>query len=351
MTRLAIAPDFAALPIVARYLAVNRGDFAAASQHAEQMGAPSRVVNILKTAIPAGSLQVDTSAGGAADLGIASAAFMDSLQSTSSFFALLAGGMTRVPLRTSVYLSSEPAVGYAVSEGASKPLTRLTMSTVVIPVLKATAMMVVSNEVLRSSSNAAQSFLTAEMRKAAAAAADAAFLARVLTGATTINSDGGTALLNGSDLKNLLSVVPHHAGSRFYFIAAPDVAISASTLQDTNGMFVHPMMSATGGELLNIPTLVSSAVPAGSLVLVDASGLAGDAEGVTVELSREADVEMVAGDAETLSSITPTPAELVSLWQTNSTAIRANLWFGVERIRADSIAVLDGIAWGPAVTT
>jgi hypothetical protein len=119
---LSTAHDSVILPICARYLLANRGDVAAAAMHAEAMGAPDRVQRILKTAVAAGNLTVPTSAGGAADLGIASAAFMVSLESVSAFFAILNNGAVRVPLRTKVNLSTTPAVGYLVGEGLASRL-------------------------------------------------------------------------------------------------------------------------------------------------------------------------------------------------------------------------------------
>ena len=51
--------------------------------------------------------------------------------------------------------------------------------------------------------------------------------------------------------------------SRLYWICSPDVAARASTLADTAGAGAFAAMSASGGELANLPCIVSSGVPAG----------------------------------------------------------------------------------------
>ncbi len=350
MLKPALAHDSVCIPIIAKYIARNKGDLLNATYDAERDGAPSKVVNYLKTAIGAGSVSDPTTAGGIADTGLIGAAFMQSLESTSAFFQILANGMLKTPLRVRVNLSAEPATGYLVNEGLSKPMTRLTMNSQVVPLSKCVAMLAVTNEVLASSSNAAQTFISTELCKAVARAVDAAFLAAIVDGNTPIiNSDGVTALFAGSDLKDLFSVVPHHDGARYFLVAAPDVAIAAATLQDTEGVFVFGNMSPSGGEMLGVPVLVSSAADAGTLTLIDASGVAGNAETVTIESSGHADLEMQ--DVTAGSMLTPTGAAMVSLWQTDSTAIRAAIWFGVLRVRPDAVAVLQSIQWGPVVGT
>jgi hypothetical protein len=50
--------------------------------------------------------------------------------------------------------------------------------------------------------------------------------------------------------------------------------------------------------------------------------------------------------APSMDSDTPAPAQMVSLWQTNSTGLLANTWAAAQVLRADAAAVITGIAWG-----
>ncbi|MGC7407367.1 phage major capsid protein, partial [Pandoraea pneumonica] len=80
------------------------------------------------------------------------------------------------------------------------------------------------------------------------------------------------------------------------------------------------------GELLGFPVLVSQYVPrdssGGILAMVNASDIYfGDDGGFSVDMSREASLQM--DSAPSHNSTTPTAAQLVSLWQTNSVGFRA----------------------------
>jgi hypothetical protein len=101
-------------------------------------------------------------------------------------------------------------------------------------------------------------------------------------------------------------------------------------------------MSATG-EMANLPAIVSSGVPAGNSYLVDASGIAADGGPVTVNTSQQTSILM--DTAPSMNSDTPTLATMVSMWQTNSTALIANLRFA-QVLRDDAIAVITGVNWG-----
>jgi hypothetical protein len=75
------------------------------------------------------------------------------------------------------------------------------MNAVTVEILKAVALLVVTDEVIKSASNVAQTFITNELRRAVAAAVDAAFLDRITdTSTAVIASDGITALNAGGDL-------------------------------------------------------------------------------------------------------------------------------------------------------
>jgi hypothetical protein len=68
----------------------NPGDYLSARAEAEANRAPSRVVNVLKSAGSAGTM---ANVGAIADYQTMASAFAESLRSQSIFDALLAGGM------------------------------------------------------------------------------------------------------------------------------------------------------------------------------------------------------------------------------------------------------------------
>ena len=86
---------------------------------------------------------------------------------------------------------------------------------------------------------------------------------------------------------------------------------------------------------------------AGSLALIDASGIVGDVDRIELDASSAAALEF--DDDPTNSSVdgsppSPTATNLVSLWQTNSTAILAKTYFAARKIRTSAVALLTDIA-------
>lgn len=321
------------LAIYATVVAKSAMNGVEAGAVAERIGAPASVITVAKAAVGATT---------AADVGLYAnmvATFLASLRSQSVFMRLLSDGMVRAPLLTPIRALTVALTGSIVSEGHPTPIGRIAMNSPALKRGTARALIALSKEALASSSPAALAFVENELRKAVTAAADAAFLAIARDGLTALTASGTDAEAALADLKAMLGIVNTAGAGALYWVCAPDVANAASVLTGLAGSLVFPAMGPKGGEILNLPALVSDQVPPGKLFLIDAGGLAGDAETVTIEHSEAASLQM-RNDPDNAA------AELVSLWQTNGVAIRAGLVFGLDRCRAGSVAILEGITWG-----
>ena len=142
----------------------------------------------------------------------------------------------------------------------------------------------------------------------------------------------------------MLMAVNSIGNASLYFVVSPDVAKAASTLMTSDGLDAFPAMSAQGGEMANLPAIVSATLPAGTIYLIDAAGLGGEAESIDVKLSGQATIEMADNPAQDAS--TATGQNLVSLFQTNSIGLMATCYFGIRRLRDDAVAVLTDVEWG-----
>ena len=307
--------------------------------------APDRAIRVFqKAAIGAGS-SVDSDLG---DYGVS--AFSASARTRSAFYRILDdNGFTRVPLNTRVGITTIPATGTAVGEGATVPVSRVTLQNVLVEPVLASALIVVSDTLLRDVSAAGQALFNNELKGAVSDAVDAAFLDLIVnTGTTSTVSAGATAVNAKHDLRTALLAVNTVGAARLYWVAAPDVAAKASTLADTAGGDAFAAMSASGGELANLPCIVSSGVSSGELYLIDASGIAADGGPVTVVASSQADILM--DTAPAMNGTTPTPAAMVSMFETNSTALKCDARFGASVLRDDCVAVVTGINWGDLMT-
>jgi HK97 family phage major capsid protein len=255
------------------------------------------------------------------------------------------GAMVRLPFEVRVGSIGVAAGASIVDMGEAIPVQRMSLSTQTLDRQKVGAIVVLSRELLDASS-AAEGLITRSLRASVAAAVDGEFINMLLAGVTPTAASANPL----ADLRALLTAVAPTQDSRLYFLAAPNTAIAASTI-DTGSVNepVFPNASAVGGELLGIPMLVSSAIDPGMLILVDASGIAGAEDGVEVDISNFAALEMrddpTARSTAPGSPDVPVAATNISTYQTNSVAIRAIALFGVAKIRSGGIAALSGVVW------
>ncbi len=136
------------------------------------------------------------------------------------------------------------------------------------------------------------------------------------------------------------------------WIMSPTTAMALSLMQTSLGNRQFPTIDMTGGTFEGLPVIVSQAAGLvgasdGShiVVLVHApSILLADDGMVAVDASREASVEM--SDSPANQSANGTGASLVSMWQTNSTAIRAERWINWVKGRSQAVSYLTAVHWG-----
>jgi HK97 family phage major capsid protein len=167
---------------------------------------------------------------------------------------------------------------------------------------------------------------------------------------TPIASSGTTADALRDDLRALWGtyITNNINPSDAVYIMNPRTALAVSLMQNPLGQSEFPGLTMNGGTLMGVPVIVSNYVPytsPGSLViLVNASDiyLADDGQ-VAIDASREASLQM--DNAPTNSSATPTPTTLVSMWQTNSVALRAERYINWAKRRSQAVAYLSGVNW------
>jgi hypothetical protein len=304
-------------------------------------GAPAAAVRLVEKA-PVGSFgTTDT------DYRTTVAAFAESMRTTSAFYRILADrAFVAAPLNVRVGVTRTPSqvVAGTVDEAKAKPMAPLGMLTFILSPMKAAVLGAVTNELLDDISAEGQTHFANELKAAVAMAVDAKFLSLVSAGVTPITSAGATAVNAKHDLRTALMQVGSDGPSRLYWISASNVAKMASTLTDTAGLDAFPSMSAAGGEMAALPVVTSSAVPPGSLYLINGAGIAAAAGAIELRASRQASILM--NTVPVMDATTPTPATLVSMWQTNTTAYLAEASFGALPLRTDVCAVVQSINWG-----
>lgn len=330
----------------------------------ELFGEDSSIFGLVsKVAVPAATTGVQDWAGAlvSQDNGVY-ADFLEFLRPMTILGQFGQGGipsLRNVPFRTRLLGQTTGGSAAWVGEGKAKPLTRWTYGVNSLSETKVAAIAVATEELLRRSSPAAEGLLRDELAAAVVERLDIDFInpakaavadvspAGILNGVTGIASSGTSADDIRADVAALFGafIAGNNAPTSGVWIMRSTTALALGLIRNPLGQAEFPGINMGGGTFEGLPVIVSQYVPAGIVALVNAQDIyVADEGGVAVDLSREASLEMDSAPAH--DSDTPTPAELVSMFQTNSVAFRAERTINWARRRPVSVAYLTGVAWG-----
>lgn len=327
----------------ARALMMSRGKMLGAIQQAEAYRFSSRVINTLKAAVAAGTTTDPAWAGPLVEHQTMAAGFIESLRSQSVFDAMLPV-MRRVPLMTRLGVFSSTASGGTIAgEGIPVPVSKFSLSGPTLDPLHATALVVLTDALVRNSSAASQTLVASELRKAVSAATNRQFIAGVTTGAPSSVSSGTTAANIFADLGTMAAAVCISSACKPFLIIDAGTSANLSFKTDTAGQLAFPDMTPSGGSIGGVTVLVSDDLPVddstgGYAVMLDADSIAGDTGSIVLDSSSAAALQM---DDDPSAGA----QNLVSLFQSDSLALKADRWFGYELIRSSGAYLLTGVNW------
>lgn len=265
--------------------------------------------------------------------------------------------LRRVPFNVPLIGQTGAGEGYWVGEGAAKPLTNFDYSRNKLDIFKVANIAVVTEELLRDSSPSAETMLRDQLAAALAARLDQDFInpakaaaatspASITNGVTAVASAGATADDIRADIQALFGsfLAANNAPTNGVWIISSGTALRLSMMVNPLGQAEFGGMTMRGGTVAGLPAIVSDYVPAGLVVLANASDIyLADDGGVQVDMSREASLEMA--NNPTHNSTTPTGTSLVSLWQTNSVGFRAERFINWAKRRPSAAAVITTAVW------
>jgi hypothetical protein len=335
----------------------------------------------VKAAVPAGSV-VDPPWAGNLVTGVAGEQgvfgdFLEFLRPQTILGKFGQGGipaLRRVPFRTGLMSQTTGGAGYWVGEGDAKPLTRIDFARTTLLPLKVANIAVITDELLRDSSPAADVLVRDSMVAALRERLDIDFIdptvtattgvrpASITNGVTAIQSAGMTASQIRQDVRSIMAnfINADNAPTSGVWVMRSTTALALSMMTNALGETEDFARNITmnGGTFAGLPVIVSEHVPASGspsgdyVFLINANDIwFADDGGFNIDTSREASLEM--DDAPTShmgvqegSPGAPVGASLVSLWQTNSIAFRCERTVNWMRARASGVQVLWGVNWG-----
>jgi HK97 family phage major capsid protein len=271
-------------------------------------------------------------------------------------------GLRMVPFNIHIRGQTSGGAGYWVGQGKAKPLTKVDFNDTYLGWSKAAAIAVLSEDLLRFSNPSAELLVRDALGDAIIGRLDTDFVdptkiavanvspASITNGSTTHHSAGATAADCRADIATLMGgfITANISPDAAVWIMQSTTALQLSLLRNAFGQKEFPDITLKGGILEGVPVITSQYVPNESggamMILVNASDIwLADDGAVTIDASREASLEM--SDAPANDASAPTPATMVSMFQTNSVALRAERFINWQKRRAAAVQVIDDVSY------
>jgi HK97 family phage major capsid protein len=260
-------------------------------------------------------------------------------------------GFRRVPFRVRFPRQTSGALVGWVGEYRPAPVGKIDLEGETFEHSKVGGIVVISNELARSSDPAAEALIQRDLIAAVAQFTDQAFLdpsaaevpdvspASITYNAVGIPSTGAGAAEIEADLKELVSTL-QGADIQFlapYFIMKPSTALHLAGLRGTNGERTFPGVNVLGGEIWGIPVIVSASA-GDQITLVDAAEILLAEGGIELDASEEATLQMDTNPATGA-------ANMISLYQSNLSGLMAMRLIRWKLRRPGAAAYVSGVTY------
>ena len=258
--------------------------------------------------------------------------------------------------------ASPTLAGAWVGEGAPKPVRRASFTTVSMSPNKLAVISTFTEEMGMYSNPAIEQVIRQGMSDDTGIALDSYLIdnvaasagirpAGLLNGVTPITASAATpaTLAMVADLKALIGALTAAGGGREVVILInPAQAMSLMFAQTTSGDFLFDT-TAEAGSKFNVSFIVSTTVPAGKVIAIDAADFAtatGDAPRFAVSteatLHEEDTTPLALG---TVGSPATVAAPMRSLFQTDAVAVRMTLYVSWAMRRASMVQTIASVSW------
>jgi HK97 family phage major capsid protein len=276
-------------------------------------------------------------------------------------------GITKVPFNIRIPGESAVPTGYWVGQGAPIPVSKSTTTSITLGIAKAGGMCVLTKELIMSSQPSAEEMMRNSLSKSVIQFLDQQFIApdyaavanvspASLTNGVTPTAASGTAATNfRTDIQTLFNtwITNNVDPSGAVWVMTATQALALSMMLNALSQPYFPTMTPRGGTLNGYPVIVSqSCAQVGSpvategqmIVLINAPDilLADDGQ-VTVDASDQASIQML--DNPTNNAQAGTPTTMVSMWQTESVALRAIRFINWTKRRSNAVAYIKDAAY------
>ncbi|MDJ1632684.1 phage major capsid protein [Rhizobium rhizogenes] len=272
--------------------------------------------------------------------------------------------LTQIPFRVPVIMEVSETDAQWVGEGKGKPVTRFTLDRSELNPFKIATIAVQTMELIRDSSPSSDVLLRNSLAKAVAKRSDISFIDPTSAGIAGVRPssilNGIAAIANSpatgadgvrQDAQALIGafVAANNALQTGVWIMSATYALRLMMMLNPLGQREFPGITITGGTFFELPVIVSNYL-GDYVALVNAEDIyLADEGGVEIDMSTEASLEMVDAPTQDAGAADPVETSVVSMFQTNGVAFRAERTVNWARRRASAAAWMDNITWGDPV--
>jgi HK97 family phage major capsid protein len=337
-----LAPGTAFIRYV-QALAVSKGSTLQAVEYAKKWhDSTPEVELVLKAAVAAGTTTDATWAGPLAPI----------TPLTSDFLALLrpqtilgkVDTFFKVPFNVSVASQTGGGTYAWVGQGAPKPVGTLQFGTITLGILKCAGIIVITEELARTSTPSAEEVIRRDMIAGISAFLDSEFInpakapvagvspGSVTNGVTPITSAGTTPANARTDIQALANAMTalNLPSAGAVLIMSETNALALTNALNPLGQPLFPGMAQGGGMIMGYKAITSQSAGTTVALVQPSQILYADDGGVTIDVSREASLQM----DSTLDNPPVATTLLTSLWQMNLVGLRAERFINWKKARA-----------------
>jgi HK97 family phage major capsid protein len=349
------APKGSAFTRYAMALAASKGNRGEAMEYAKRWAdSTPEVATVLRAAVDAGTTTDVTWAKPLVEYQTMASEFIELLRPQTIVGRI--PNLRRVPFNTRMPAQTGGSTVGWVGEGAAKPVSELAFSDVTLRWAKVAGIVVLTEELVRNSTPSAEAIVSSDLRASIAQYLDVQFTdpavsevsnvspASITNGASTSAASGATADALRADIKTAFNafLAANLTPTNGVWIMRPGLALSISLMTNALGQPEFAGINMNGGTLGGLPVVTSESVPAGLVILANASEiLLADDGDIMLDVSREASLQMNSTPDNPATATTV----MVSLWQNNLVGLRAERYITWKRRRAASVYYLTGAAY------
>jgi HK97 family phage major capsid protein/HK97 family phage prohead protease len=335
-------------------IAASRGNPMQAVEIAKQWKDSTPEVELwLKAAVAPGDTLTPAWAGALAVVQNISNEFIELLRPATILGRI--PNLRQVPFLTAVPVQTAGGSYGWVGEAKPKPVTKLGFSQATLPIAKASGIIVMTEELVRSSSPSAEAIVRADMIAGIAQFLDQQFIDPAVGPVVQVSpasiTNGTTPIVTtGSALKDIQALVGAFTAAAVPLAGAALVlsetnAFTLGLLRDASGALLFPNVSAQGGTAFGFNVVASNAAGTNVVLIQPRYILYADDGGVNIDVSREASLQM---DSAPMSPADATVV-MTSLWQNNLVGLRAERFINWLRALPVSVKYVSGAAYVPTV--